>query len=230
MKKERPIIFSTAMVQAILNGRKTVTRRIIKESFNGCLTNGGPHPCPNEPVIMYPGEEFDFDSGNGIERVKINFPEVRAIFHCSTLDAEAKCRQGKPGDLLWVRETWQKSYNAECSEAAGIGPIVGPYYIYKANHPEVNSGWKPSIHMLRTASRIRLEVISIKAERLQEITKDDAIKEGIHFDDDSGYWFAGDLAMAKTPLQCFRELWVSINGVDLWDCDPWVWRIEFKKL
>jgi hypothetical protein len=123
--REIPILFSTPMVQAILAGRKTMTRRIINESFNGCLTNGGPHPCPNDPVVFHPGEKFEFDG----EQITVDYPQVRALFHCSTLDSEAKCPYGKKGDLLWVRETW-------CDYDAGYIPELkgpAPMFIYKAD-------------------------------------------------------------------------------------------------
>jgi hypothetical protein len=224
--KERPILFSTAMVQAILEGRKTVTRRVIKESFNGCLTNGGPHPCPNDPAVIYPGETYESPCHPG-ESITVDWPEVRAVFHCSALDVDAKCPYGKPGDILWVRETFFKN---------------GDEYIYLADGTcceqfEGKPKWKPSIFMPRAACRIRLEIQCIGVERLQDITEEDAIREGIELVDKKLH--GGELrTMYKdymhkdhvkySPVRSFKSLWQSINGADSWDAKPWVWKIEFK--
>lgn len=235
---ERPILFSTPMVQAIMEGRKTVTRRIIKESFNGCLTGGGPHPCPNDPIVMTPGDEYE--SPDVDEIMVVDYPEVRAIFHCSTLDSEAKCRQGKAGDILWVRETWSpKGWMNDKT-----------LYAYKAEGnipPRIRYGdeweqcWKPSIFMPKEACRLKLKVVSITVEALHDITEEDAIREGIKpvesFDSGAGIsprqMYMNYLPfgyMEVTPLASFESLWRLINGDESWESNPWVWRIEFEKL
>jgi hypothetical protein len=223
--KEHPILFSTPMVQAILEGRKTVTRRVINESFNGCLTNGGPHPCPNEPIVIYPGETYDSPCHPG-ESITVDWPQVRAIFHCSTLDSEAKCRQGKPGDILWVRETWAKYVAADC-----VGGVTTRYR-FKADNIDECYQWKPSIHMPKIASRIKLLVKSITVESLHQITEEDAIKEGIYKPVGSQFFQAtnGNGPWGETPVQAFENLWKSINGEESFQANPWVWRIEFKKI
>ena len=259
--KERPIIFSAPMVHAILEGRKTQTRRIIKESFNGCFTNGGPHPCPNEPILMYPGEIIPGPMP-GQPDIVLDNESVEAIFHCSTLDSVAKCPYGAKGDRLWVRESH--------AENLGIG------WLYKADATEDDSGerdgwwvgdeffqnvkWKPSIHMPRKASRITLEVLDIRVERLQDISEKDAKAEGMFFTDYGRQCYHGggppkDVGNCPAPehthtqrpgwfwkkterhTQClltarsaFGNIWQSIHGPDSWNQNPWVWVVEFKRV
>lgn len=230
---EHPILFSTEMVKAILEGRKSQTRRIIKESFNGCMTHG-PHPCPNEPVVLIPGEvlEHPFEDGKSMT---IDYPQVRAIFHCSTLDAEAKCPFGKARDKLWVRETWAmtKYYNGLTEEG---------FPVYKADYPvrPEASKWKPGIHMPKDFARIWLEVEEVRVERLQDISEEDVIAEGIE-PDPSGlqsdgvtewmnYKNYGQGFRYVHPLDSYQSLWQSINGPESWEQNPFVWVIKFKRI
>lgn len=186
--KERPILFSGPMVRAILEGRKTQTRRVMKT----------------------PPDTFE-DAA-------------------SVLSA---CPFGKAGDRLWVRETW-----AEVPRVTDNGPKHktkgdGTGATWRADWQGNPSGfkWRPSIHMPRWASRITLEITGVRVERLQVISKADAMKEGLEgrdwlgpaqFTDDKGRTVHGD------PVSVFRELWESINGPDSWSLNPWVWVIEFK--
>jgi hypothetical protein len=231
--REIPILYSTPMIQAKLAGRKTQTRRIIKESFNGCWTNGGPHPCPNEPVVVYPGETYESPCHPG-ESITIDAPQVQAVFHCSTLDAVAKCPYGKPGDLLWARETWGNSWHRD--SVGGTRNKV----VYKADGTELQEGmsWKPSIHMPKNYARIWDRIVSIRVERIQDISEEDAIAEGIE-----------PLLMSRTqrgmfgqlyrdysepaslfndglhPVDSYRSLWIKINGAESWESNTWVWVI-----
>ncbi|MCP9290027.1 hypothetical protein [Gracilimonas sediminicola] len=174
--KERPILFSTEMVRAILDGRKTETRRVIKPPFtvhaNGYLTRSdkwgqfNPYPCP----------------------------------------------YGKEGDLLYVRETWQK-----------IRGFNKAQFIYKADDSPIFKGegfkWKPSIHMPKEASRIWLKVKEVTVERVQDITEADCYREGIELDNHP-----------RNVRSLFKELWNSINesrGYG-WDKNPWVWVVKFE--
>lgn len=249
----KPIMFSTPMVSAILDGRKTQTRRIIPESFNGCLTNGGPHPCPNEPIVFYPGEQFEF---NG-ETITVDYPQVRAQFHCSTLDSEAKCKYGKPGDMLWVREKWTRydnAYQGGYGYCHGEEPPPWPPYAevngrrmsvdFFQQYPKANLKWRPSIHMPKTAARIFLLNQKIWVEALHDISEEDALKEGVLFYDDeilksrrfkdyfsdaSEYGHPDhDYPTVSTAKESFASLWKSINGEESWNQNPWVWVIEFK--
>lgn len=221
MVKEIPILFSTPMVQAILSGQKFQTRRIIKESFNGCLTNGGPHPCPNEPIVFYPGERIVNPQVEG--EFFIHESEfVEAHFWCSTMDKIAKCRYGKAGDLLWIRESFGTNL---------FGDII-----FKASTRESDwqPKWKPSIHMKKEWARVWLRNVGVKVEALNSIGPSDAIAEGIERDwDGTHYWYKNYLTeqlMKGYPMVSYQTLWEKINGKGSWEIDPWVWVISFEVL
>lgn len=226
----KPILLNTEMVQAILDGRKTMTRRIIK-------------PQPQSPVVNYLGTWQETQPcANGI-RV---FPPPY-----------------KPGDILYVRETW-----AKCPDLFGDFP----QYIYRANYSEEQLSleetseetlsdfpacvrWKPSIHMPKEAARIFLRVKSVRVERLQAITNEEAIKEGVpdEWPMDAVYCpickgegLVGDIhpgtlgyrhvdcPYCSKATQRFENLWDNtIKTGDIgtygWEANPWVWVIEFER-
>lgn len=188
MKKEIPIIFSPPMVAAILNGNKTITRRIVQKPFQEWMSE------KNNPEWWN--------------------------------DIDKQCRYGQPGDLLWVREKFAPMYSDK-------GKRMGWYH--STDTDVYNGPWKPSIHMPKAAARIWLEVVSVRVERLNNITEDDAKREGVlkgldvcreeFYKDYNINMFVFD--KAKTS---FKTLWDSINGEDSWKQNPWVWVIEFKKI
>jgi len=186
--KERPILFSAPMVRAILDGSKTQTRRIVKPQPNGAWSTD---PC----VAMK----------NGLLHWAMNTPSGKVII------SDLKCPYGKPGDQLWVRETW-------C-------PDFDPYtFRYKADGGEPLIRWRPSIHMPRWASRTQLEVLNVRVERLQDISQAGCIAEGVE------YRPTGVVGWDLDIGQRFADLWSKINGPESWDANPWVWRIEFQKI
>lgn len=196
MKKERPILFSTLMVQAILQGRKSQTRRIVKPQPD----ENGMSYMANAPLdwnYERDGEwkPWFFDTDEG-ERYAIH------------------CPYGNPGDILWVRETFSLSND-----------INGNFnhFNYKADNDPLNSivKWKPSLFMPRAACRLRLEIINIKVERLQDISEEDAKAEGV---ETLGLYPGYDISYRGK----FEGLWNSINGNESWEMNPWVWVIEFK--
>lgn len=224
---ERPILFNTEMVIAILDGRKTQTRRIVKPQPVKDDTFEGPYWY--EPTVV----NKDGELGPG-----------KPVFGISSTDGEWGIKSPyQPGDRLWVRETW--------ADLRGMGfgndPITGkPWNVaYKADIEPGSDGdraridygvkWKPSIHMPKSAARIWLEVVGVRVERLQEITEEDARAEGIV---DGGCLNCGE----SEPCGCdnpqpdardgFIYLWDSINAKRGygWDTNPWVWVIEFKKV
>ena len=202
--KESPILFSTPMVQAILAGRKTQTRRIV--------------PLKNQ--------ENNFIGhllGKTHESEKLAFGRKKNVMETISLKYH-------PGDLLWVRETFQYGvFN---------NPILMDEVAYKAdgnNFPEMNElGWRPSIHMPKKAARIWLKVTDISLQRVKEISAEDAIKEGIknrynHTFQETRYFDYQDLESEwRSPVSSFMSLWCSIHGEENWDMNPWVWVIEFE--
>jgi len=136
------------------------------------------------------------------------------------------CPYGEPGDTLWVRETF--SHN-------GLSSMNGGQLFYKANEQYgkyTGIIWKPSIHMPRAAARIFLRITDIRIERLNDISEEDAIAEGIAIEDDGHMcWHYGykDFRFIL-PEESFESLWESISGKDSWESNPWVWVISFEKI
>jgi hypothetical protein len=194
--KERPIIFSGPMVRAILEGRKTQTRRIIKGS-----KFWGDHIVT---VRHLDDAEWRLE-GN----IKIN-----EILHGNPVTfVDVKCPYGEPGDRLWVRETF--------FESEGL-------LIYRESTPD-SGPWKSPIYMPRWASRINLIVKSVRVERLQEITEEDAIAEG--FVSTSILTQAGDDYTGMYAVEHFQDAWDTINKKRApWESNPWVFVITFEKI
>jgi hypothetical protein len=213
MQREKPIIFSTPMVRAILEGRKTQTRRIAKEPCQEYLKNA------SGMAVVLDGVAYNY----------------------SFVEELGKCPYGKPGDRLWVRETWGAGSRPDPFEGSveGIEYRADEAYLDAAEDLPLNQGdvpdgvelcdyigkgWKPSIHMPRWASRILLEITDIRVERLQSISDDDAKAEGWPGPEtELGY------PMAK-PVNWFNDLWVKINGPDSWNLNTWVWVISFRRI
>jgi hypothetical protein len=213
--KEHPILFSGPMIRAILAGQKTVTRRAVK------LREFGPSDTP--------GYHWRFRD----KRMLWNDVHDGRILEL--------CPHGRSGDLLWVRETLSRIDETYCwkyaADKAMVMAAVG------SNQRKV----VPTIHMPRAASRITLEIECVTVERLHDITETDAIAEGaeegvslsglttaqcIRLADMNGaYWanMAKDSSVNRHRLG-FAWLWESINGPKTWDENPWVWRIQFKRI
>jgi len=254
--KERPILFSGPMVRAILEGRKTVTRRAVK---------GNQIPKENasesDPALRWTAV------GQNDSRYGFIVNGSTATECAQKLAKFGRCPHGQPGDRLWVRETWAEEHPLAVQEGRyfqlGRAGIPGPpgveyHVIYRADgeplqvwrradhqhpyftqegpadsrhekFPTVHSNyarggkaiyWNPSIHMPRWASRILLEITAVRVERLQDITNEQAIAEGIGEPLDERYAVQDE----------FRPLWDSINGAGSWDVNPWVWVVEFKRV
>jgi len=192
--KTIPIIFSTPMVKAILAGRKTQTRRIIK-----------------------PQPSLDYDSGYVYWGKHIFDIHDQPLSH----DLPLLCPYGQPGDRLYVRETWQKVSYPDGTTARKVVTI------YRADDEagHINKGWKPSIHMPRAAARIILEITDVRVERLQDISEEDAIREGVKQKTFEGF------SDKKTSFKYgFLQVWTDIYGNISWNSNPWVWCISFKRI
>lgn len=229
MVKERPILFSGPMIRAILDGKKTQTRRVVK-----------PQPEYRENVALT-GMHGTFVKGGW----NLDVPAARAMFLQS-------CPYGKAGDRLWVRETFYCDLGMYA--AGGRLPkeaereVLDTLY-YRANGdccqqiPECQCSevgkpkWRPSIFMPRWASRITLEITGIRVERLQDISRADIDAEGvlatdewIEYEADMGPLQSAD-AHVMTPREYWADRWNRINGKKHpWDSNPWVWVVEFKQV
>lgn len=219
----KPILFNTEMVRAILEGRKTATRRVVK-----------PQPGSNGMVKMsdqscYPGYWAEVDS----ERV------IKPLY--------------QSGDVLYVRETWQfipcidcRIYeNGRCNDLPVTyddGDSVGEgCFVYRADYPETDRiSWRPSIHMPREAARIFLRVTDVRVERLQAITAEGALDEGanVKFPEPKPSYISlayTEMRLKPAARQSFANIWDStIKSADKriygWEANPWVWVIEFERV
>ena len=140
------------------------------------------------------------------------------------------CPYGFPGDRLWVKETWHCDDYSAAQDIMNIR--IGVYYRSSEEHPEIFPKWKPSIFMPRWASRITLEITDVKVERLQEISEEDAIKEGAKLENWNLNYLYGIAIPTEesTHVKGFANLWDSINKKNPWSSNPWVWVISFRRL
>jgi hypothetical protein len=240
---ERPILFSGAMVRALLAGTKTQTRRVVKCRARGAPEFHGGAQDEDDPSAW--GWFFDGPDHHGYEVLARGL----AQHHDHGL-ISAPCPYGEPGDRLWVRETWGRGYEEPEAptvmfaadgesrriefESCGVGSYLGavcrgPAFTYKPER------WKPSIHMPRWASRLTLEVTDVRVERLNDISETDATAEGLTRCGDGG-WHSTDVDVAtgnacfSDPVDAYAALWESINGADSWAANPWVWCMSFKRV
>ena len=216
--KERPILMNGAMVRAVLDGSKTQTRRPIK-------------PAP-EMVADKRIEPWTGDPAGLLQLLQ---------------ESKRSCPYGRPGDLLRVRETfftygrWVTRYSqkkgrdewhfidmtAECHRAYQYD-VESPDVPLAARRGGALAGWykRPSIFMPRAASRILLEIVSVRVERLNDCSDADARAEGTP----GGHGVIPSYNYHATPSEHFSHLWESINGAGSWAANPWVWVIEFKRV
>ena len=209
----KPILFNTETVQAILDGRKSCTRRIVKpQQFVGML----PDKCKNKvPEEFLKEKKFMFKPYCDMTDIELINTAYKAPYQL--------------GDILYVRETWHK-YNKRVGE--GKSCHMEEFYGYKAsvaNSEDANKPWKPSIHMPKEAARIWLKVTDVRAERLQEITAESALLEGT-----DKYIHLNGKFDKNAILTSFMGIWNStIKKSDLdrygWDANPYVWVIEFER-
>lgn len=202
---ERPILMSAEMVRAVIDGRKTQTRRIVKLIRHPSWSGGFYVKRPNSGCMV----------------------GIQTLVEGGFKDAGYFSPFGCPGDRLWVRETWTEALFS-AFDAPPKHPKPGRQFVgalYKADNPATHrvSKWKPSIHMPRWASRITLEITEVRVERLWDISEEDAKSEGV----------MPCLNEIGEPRICghylaFYDLWNSIYGQRGWDKNEWVWVVSFK--
>jgi hypothetical protein len=221
--RERPILFSAPMVRALLAGAKSQTRRALR--------------------VQPDSHHWESLPGYELKRSKIvTINERCAVKFSHSIPQNPQwdtaldwllCPYGQPGDRLWVREShlnWWK-LNAE-----GTAREFSHVAAFRADGYELQEGekWIPSIHMLRAASRITLEITDVRVERLQAISDADAAAEGCPCyvcgrtmdgtSEDDCHCFH-----RKATASDYRDLWESINGAGSWEANPWVWAVSFER-
>jgi hypothetical protein len=211
---ERPILFSGEMVRAILDGRKTQTRRAL-------------NPQPDSSLNAYTARQVD-----RFKLVGVDVKSRRAIFEAGnfagpinafrdgrdSVKADIACPYGAVGGRLWVRETFGTMLHAD-------GERV--HYLADGATPKDWRGnalrWRPSIHMPCWASRLTLEITDVRVERLQSISYADVLAEGCP---------VASVGASPADHDWYRQLWESLNATRGfgWDVNPWVWVISFKQV
>lgn len=203
MGKERPILFSGEMVRAILEGRKTQTRRVIRNARGEFWDHAGYRP------VLHESGSWVFED--------IDDP-TRRVF-----GPRLRCPYGLVGDRLWVREAWAPG--VWLNQYDDLDPGYRASWAQMARNTNfMEPRWRPSIHMPRWASRITLEIVGVRVERVNLISRADCVAEGLHPTkrNDSEQ----DIRMR------YRELWNSINARRgyAWATNPWVWVVEFRRV
>lgn len=209
---ERGMIFNSEMVRAILDGRKTQSRRIMNV----------------QPENSELGLRRVVESKNGIDDGKYFWSQSDA----TGLKSRSKpfaCPFGAVGDRIWVREAFRVHSRAtdvatlvyKASERNSWTEQTHRVPVAVCNKPATPEKWTPSLHMPRWASRILLEITDVRVERLKSISDRDALREGCS---------AADMKSGDCVADVFARLWASIYGSDSWNANPWVWVIEFKRV
>jgi len=241
---ERPILFSGPMVRALLDGRKTQTRRVVKLDV----------PIDADDVFFWSGEELRRKGWRNVSEPGL---WARKNGRDGYIKFIGRCPYGVPGDRLWVREsglqkdgplfklfTHDATPGRYWADTDG-GRYGAPYGPAITRDSMIGAGWKvrPSIHMPRWASRLTLEITDVRVERLQDISPVDAVAEGLrefpcegpHRGPDATYWTAGEPTDGErfplkrtTPVEAYKALWEHINGWDSWNANSWVWAVSFR--
>jgi len=229
--KEKPILFNGEMVRAILEGRKTQTRRVMEVQ-----------PVHEDGGYWWPNRKDWKVSWAAEDSTAADLPNFKVEPATEWFLENNKCRYGKPGDQLWIRETcWiaKKRFSHDddnnCVDPDGDGRQVGYDASMSGEGRSVAKDYGvskyPSIHMPRWASRIQLEIVNVRVERVQDISHDDALAEGVIPYTKNTMKLVSDKNASPACL-AFEALWDSINAAKGmgWEANPFVWVIEFRKL
>ena len=210
----KPILFNTEMVRAILEGRKTVTRRVVKLPSHI-------QPQDNGLYTLY-ADGWCYEN----QRLENILEYLKAPYQVN--------------DILYVRETWQSwscaECDCECVSDNGSGCCDMSKYLYKASHETPDKGWKPSIHMPKEAARLFLRVTGVRVERLHDITNEQILLEGV-----DKKRIENTLRQMPEPVDEWERACYALEWVELWDStvkdknhewggNPYVWVIEFENI
>ena len=257
--KERPILFSAPMVRAILAGTKTQTRRVCKPAQSHALSAVVEVPDPQERGQVYDGSRFGDEEGDvrfaspyGQPGDRLWVRETWTDEHPLAIQEGRYSQPGRAGIPGPPAVKYRTIYRADGEplqiwrNADQLHPyftLSGPASRIDAEYPTISSNytkrgtgvhWAPSIHMPRWASRITLEITSVRVEQLQDISEADCIAEGCTKNHNSYYWggphAVSGLKQMATAKAAYRDLWESINGSGSWDANAWVWVVEFKRV
>lgn len=236
---ERPIIFSAPMVRALIEGRKTETRRIVTPATTefGALT-------PGKLTALYwqhadwskaaPDRGFPVAELGGYTSGYLHVPchddgDGKPCRTCQERGWDTTSHRLypriQPGDRLWVKETW-----ARTSVAPIVETIDKPWVIFREsdNRTDYGGPWKSPLHLSRRDSRLTLDVTAVRIERLNAIGKDDAIAEGLNeIDGNFTVEHDGTVYGSRDPVAVYRRLWDSLHGAGAWAKNPWVIVITF---
>ena len=199
--RERPILFSGPMVRAILEGRKTQTRRVAK---------------PPPKAVFLPDDQWKID---------VDEPGT-AYMDDESGRLRITCPYGQPGDRLWVRETWKTCDGiyvpgVEFTDGSRAFPEFDDLHAMPSDHQDYSRKRSP-IYMPRWASRITLEITRVRVELLHSITAEDCIAEGAPF--------GLAMTTRREVIDWYRDMWVKVNGRESADANPWVWVIDFERI
>ena len=232
--REHPLLMKGPPVRATLEGRKTQTRRPIKCGCNHLHKGGNPVKLfgdwsLSKPPHQYAGGDLYYwrgkrpELGDWIETVQTDVDDC--------LTSLVPCTLGQTGDRLWVRETWTEATH---------GPKGPADCLYRADDNRgvedlAEAKWTPSIHMPRWACRLVLPLVSVRVERVQDITEEDAKAEGVEpvlMRGIGSYpeWMRPTMREVGGHQKAFELLWKQIYGDALWDANPWVWVAEWKEI
>lgn len=207
--KERPILFSAPMVRARLAGTKTQTRRVValprkRESF---------------VLLDYGNGWWPYESDDGENEL------------CDDgMEHPYTCPYGQPGDRLWVREAWRTVAESDAMPPRDLTPAHRIWYEADEPHQPGFGKLRHGMFMPRWASRILLEVTSVRVERLQDISEADALAEGVTRSDDSQIYVVEARCHGLNAREAYANLWAQINGPGSVEDNPWVWVVEFKRV
>lgn len=229
--KERPIIFSGEMVRAILEGRKTQTRRIVKSDHEIAELATTKDWAQGLAANDCFGRSITEDD------IRAKAEQLKGKLH-PVIAADGSmlgllCPYGQPGDRLWVRESFADSmsgngtvFRADMTMLPNQrDPEIRAFFAQRCRTSPASFKWKSPLHLPRRLARILLEITDVRVERLQEISPVECVEEGYQSDMTQRY-AQEELA----ALDWYRALWESINGLGSWESNPWVWVISFRRI